>query len=293
MSIHLSAPPEFSEAKLKVLPGPPRMLPWQERREWFRTRFEQTPPPGLSVEEVQAHFTTMPPYYWEQVDESDFIWGLESVHGFLKLMASPHASATAAYVSWRQNTEPDFTRLMLCTWDRHGLLAKAAAAFSAVRMNIVHAHIFTRTDNMVLDQFCVTASGGCGPVSDSRLREMTFLLDGALSEPPRFASVWACSRHKFLAVPSSVPPQIGYDNLTSPDSTLVHIEAADRLGLLYDILQAIADNGFNIKQAHIETRQQLACDTIHITDQDGQKILHDNALKSLCAKLHDVLTIRD
>jgi [protein-PII] uridylyltransferase len=269
------------------------VLPWQERREWFRAKFEQSPPAGASAEELQAHFSMMPANYWEAVDETDFIWGLETVHGFLKLVASPHVAPTSAFVSWRQSTEPLFTRLMLCTWDRHGLLAKAAAAFSAVRLNIVQADIFTRADNMVLDQFCVTAAGSCGPVSDSRLREMTFLLDGALSEPPRFASVWACSRHKFLAPPSSIPPRILYDNLASPDSTIVHIEAADRLGLLYDILQTMADAGLNIKQARIETREQLACDTIHITDQRGQKILDEDLLKSLCAKLHDALSLVD
>jgi [protein-PII] uridylyltransferase len=269
------------------------VLPWQERREWFRAKFEPAPPPGVSAEELQAHFSYMPPYYWEAIDETDFIWGLETVHGFLKLVASPHVAPTSAFVSWRQSPEPHFTRLMLCTWDRHGLLAKAAASFSAVRLNIAQADIFTRTDNMVLDQFCVSAAGACGPVSDSRLREMTFLLDGALSEPPRFASVWACSRHKFLAPPSSVSPRILYDNLVSPDSTVVYIESADRLGLLYDILQAMADSGFNIKQARIETREALACDTIHITDRDGQKVLDESALKGLCAKLHAALSLAD
>lgn len=293
MSIHLSAPPEISQYKWTGLPVPPRTLSWQERREWFRTRFEQAPPAGVSAEEVQAHFSTMPKYYWEAVDETDFIWGLETVHGFLKLMASPHAAATAAYISWRQSAESHFTRLMLCTWDRHGLLAKAAAAFSAVRLNIVNADIFTRSDNMVLDQFCVTAAGECGPITDSRLREMTFLLDGALSEPPRFASVWACTRHKFPAAPASVTPRIVYDNLTWPDCTLVHIEAADRLGLLCDVLQTMADDGFNIQRARIATREQLASDGIYITDQKGQKIVDENILKLLCAKLHDALSLGD
>ena len=293
MSIHLSVPPETSESKWTGLPVPPRTLSWRERREWFRARFEQTPPTGVSAEEVQAHFSTMPGYYWEAVDENDFLWGLETVHGFLNLMASPQAAATAAYVSWRLSAEPGFTRLMLCTWDRQGLLAKAAAAFSAVRLSIVNADIFTRSDNMVLDQFCVSAPGECGSIRDSRLREMTFLLDGALSEPPRFASVWACTRHKFLAAPTSVSPRIVYDNLTWPDCTLVHIEAADRLGLLYDILQTMADNGFNIKQARIATQDQLASDSIYITDQKGQKVVDENVLKLLCSKLRDALSIGD
>lgn len=39
---------------------------------------------------------------------------------------------------------------MLCTWDRHSLAAKAAAALSAVGLKIVQADICTRADHIVL-----------------------------------------------------------------------------------------------------------------------------------------------
>jgi len=182
---------------------------------------------------------------------------------------------------------------MLCTWDRHGLLAKAVAALSAVRLNILQADVFTRADNVVLDEFSITDAEGRSAVRPAQLEEMTFLLEGALSEPPRFASIWACSRHKFLAAPSLFAPRIICDNETSPDSTLVHIEAADRLGLLYDILQAIADAGLNIKQASIETEGNLARDTVHVTDERGQKLLDKGWLESLRARLEAALTVSD
>lgn len=43
-------------------------------------------------------------------------------------------------------------------------------------------------------------------------------------------------------------------------STLVRVEAPDRLGLLYDILQTISDRGLNFTQARIETERRLARD---------------------------------
>src|ERR1051326_4966868 len=245
---------------------------WNQRREWLRTRLEQRQFPGISVEEVEVHFSTMPAHYWERVTEDELIWALQTVHGFLKLVASPEVPATAPFVTWRQSGLVGQVRVMLCTWDRQGLLAKAAAAFSAVRLNIVQAEGFTRSDNVVLDTFTIAGADGCSPAAPSQMEQMGFLLDGALSEPPRFASVWACSRHKYLAAPSSMPPQIEFNNETCPDSTLVHIEAADRLGLLYDILQAISDAGLNINQARIETENNLARDTIHVTTESGQKV---------------------
>jgi [protein-PII] uridylyltransferase len=282
-----SAPTEVNGAT-----APPRDLSWCERREWFRARLEERQLASISAEEIEVHFSAMPPCYWERVTEADLIWGLETIHGFLKLIASPQVLATAPFVSWRQTDQPHGARVMLCTWNRHGLLAKAAAAFSAVRLNIVSAQVFTRADNIVLDEFFVTNGDGRTTANEVRMQEMTFLLEGALSEPPRFASVWACSRHKLLATPSAVVPRVTFDNDSSEESTGVQVVAADRLGLLYDILQALADAGLNIKEAHIETEKNLARDTIHVTDARGEK-LDPNAFDLLRHKLQTALSLPD
>ena len=122
---------------------------------------------------------------------------------------------------------------------------------------------------------------------------MTFLLEGALSEPPRFASVWACSRHRFLAPPNPLPPRISFDNDTFPVSTIVRVAAADRLGLLYDILQTLADCDLNIRQARIETDDDLAHDSIHVTDRHGHQVLDPLRLEELRGKLEAALTVKD
>jgi [protein-PII] uridylyltransferase len=171
------------------------------------------------------------------------------------------------------------------------LLAKAAAAISAVRLSIIQADVFTRADDVVLDTFTIAAGDGRSAVLPSQMEQMAFLLEGALSEPPRFASIWACSRHKYLAPASQHAPRISFDNDSSPDNTLVQIEAPDRLGLLYDALQALADSGLNIKQARIDTQKSLARDTIHVTNAAGQKILDQAQLDALRARLESALTV--
>jgi len=264
---------------------------WQERRDWLREQLRQHPVAEISPEEIDVHFSAMPDHYWERVNEKDLAWGLETIHGFLKLVTTQNVPATAPFVNWRQMPAAGQTRIMLCTWDRHGLLAKAAAALSAVRLNILQAEVFTRTDNVVLDLFSVTHSDGHGPATATQLQEMTFLIEGALSEPPRFASVWACSRHKFLASPGRYAPKISFDNDASPVSTLVHVEASDRLGLLYDLLQALADSGLSITQACIETRNDLAYDSIYVTNARGEKVVDPRELEKLRASLQTAITV--
>jgi len=262
-----------------------------ERRERLRQHLQEKPLSGINPEEIEVHFSAMPAHYWERVNEADLLWGLETIHGFLKLVATPSIPPTKPFVDWRPAPEAGRTRVLFCTWDRHGLLAKAAAAFSAVRLNILQADVFTRADNVVLDVFSVSHSDGHGPATKTQLQEMTFLLEGALSEPPRFASLWACSRHKFLASPPASPPRILFDNDRSPDSTVVHVESGDRLGLLYDILQTIADHGLDIRQAWIETHRDIAHDTIGVTNAQGEKVLDPAELEKLRRSLEAAITV--
>ena len=275
-----------------ALPEPGLHLPWQERREHFRAGLQEQIPAGVGADEVAAHFDGMPAHYWERVTLGDLRWGLATIHGFLRLVSAGEVPATMPLVDWRPGAESGQTRIMLCTWDRHGLLAKAAAALSAVRLNIFEADVFTRLDNLVLDVFCVTDAERPGsPANPARLEELRFLVEGALSEPPRFASVWACSRHKYLAAPSQFKARIFFDNQSSASATVLRVEASDRLGLLYDILQTAADSGLNITQALVQTEANVARDVFHLTDENGQKISELLRLEELKRSLEAALTV--
>jgi [protein-PII] uridylyltransferase len=289
----MSRPAVISERTGNDVASAPPMTsnPAEARREGFRCRLREHPPSGLGAEELEAHCSSMPEHYWERVTEADLVWGLTAVHGFLKLMASPNVPATTPYIEARQAVEGGRTRVMLCTWDRRGLLAKAAAAFSALRLSILEAEAFTRSDNIVLDVFSVVDLESSGPATEARLKETFFLVEGALSEPPRFASVWMCSRHKYLVSPGPALPRITFDNRSSEQSTILRLEAPDRLGLLYDLLQALADEGLDVSQAHITTEGTLARDTVYFRDADGQKVLAADRLTQLRLKLRQAVML--
>lgn len=83
-------------------------------------------------------------------------------------------------------------------------------------------------------------------------------------------------------------PEISFDNERSPNWTLVRIEAADRIGLLREILRVIADAELNTRHARIETDANLARDSIYVTDRQGRK-LPDDRLAWLRARLEAAL----
>jgi len=276
-----------------TLEEPGLHVPWQDRREQFRANLQEQQPPGIGTDELTAHFEGMPAHYWERLTHADLFWGLTTIHGFLKLVAAPDVPPTTPLIDWQPGNETSHTRIMLCTWDRHGLLAKAAAALSAVRLNILEADVFTRQDNVVLDVFCVTDAERRAPANPARLEELKFLIEGALSQPPRFASVWACSRHKYLAAPSHFKPRIVFENDSLASATVLRVQASDRVGLLYDILQTIADSGLNITQARVETVANMAQDIFHLTDENGQKINEVLRMDELKRRLEAALTVID
>lgn len=260
---------------------PESSLTWRQRREQLRAGLCTAPLPNIPPEEVEAHCDAMPSYYWESISQDDLAWGIQSVHAFFETISRPEALATTPFLDWRVAPACGVTRVMLCTWDRHGLLAKAAAAFSALNINIVQADVFTRADNVVLDVFHVSAADGRAPITAQAREEVGFLIAGALSEPPRFASVWAYSRHKYLIRAADAPPRLCFDNDSDRDNTVLRIEAPDRLGFLYDVLQTLADLGLDIKQARIHTENGLASDQFCFTDCAGQKVIDPVRLREI------------
>src|SRR4051812_10803722 len=116
----------------------------------LQQRLTQTPPQGLLRDEVEAHFRGMPTRYWETVTKGELIWALETVHAFLAKLRTWDAPGAPAVATLRHCPERGFTKVMVCTWDRPGLLARIAATFGALRLNILQSDIYTRRDNVAL-----------------------------------------------------------------------------------------------------------------------------------------------
>jgi UTP:GlnB (protein PII) uridylyltransferase len=63
-----------------------------------------------------------------------------------------------------------------------------------------------------------------------------------------------------------------------PGYTVMTVEASDRLALLHDVLQALADCTLDVAQAFVDTSNQIARDIFHITDLNGNPIAHQSQI---------------
>jgi [protein-PII] uridylyltransferase len=255
--------------------------PCSHQRERLYGLLKQHPLTDISADEVEAHFRTMPNRYWDRVTKTELLSGLATVHAFLRKLSMTEFAASALVADWWDCPERGFTKVMVCAWDRPGLLTKIAAAFSALRLNILRADVYTRSDNLVLDVFEVCDLKHRHLADSSRLKHLVFLLEGALNEPPRFASIWAGEFHKTLRLGKGGVCQVEFDNDLSNEYTVLRIEATDRLGLLHDILEALVGCSVNIAQAAVETETNVAHDVLYVTDFEGRKIVDPARLESI------------
>jgi len=253
---------------------------WEWHRDRLRRRIAQQPIEGIPPEEVDAHFAGMPAHYWDRISDAELVWSLQTVHRFLTGLVATESGDTALATDWRHYPRQDITKFLVCTWDRQGLLTKLAGYISALRLNVVRAEVYTRADNIVLDFFWL-CDGTHRHITDlDRLRQLSFLLEGGLAQPPRFVSTWAVDSHKHLPRVSSIPTKVMFSN-SHPNHTIVTVEASERLGLLHDILQVFSDHEFNIAEALIDTIDNVARDVFFVTDHQKNRILDPQRLAAL------------
>jgi len=113
-------------------------------------------PASFSKEEVDAHFASLPPHYFQIHAAREIITDLTLGHRFMHHQLAEEEKALEPVLIWHNEVDRGYTSAKICTWDRAGLFSKIAGSFSAAGINILSAQIFTRADGIVLDTFFVT-----------------------------------------------------------------------------------------------------------------------------------------
>jgi glutamate-ammonia-ligase adenylyltransferase len=80
-----------------------------------------------------------------------------------------------------------------------------------------------------------------------------------------------------------LPVEIDIDNDADPECTLMHIEAEDTIGFLYELSNSLAVSGVSIQRVRIQTNGDQALDTLAVVDHGGRKITDPLRLSELRA----------
>ncbi len=282
---------------MEMLTGGTEFIRAEERlRELLAEEVLRSLPGRLSEEELQAHFGTLPPRYFQIHSAPEITRDLALVHRFLHLQIAPdEQNALEPLLDWHNEPDRGYTVVKICTWDRSGLFSHLTGSLSAAGINILTAQIFTRSDGIVLDTFFVTDARTGGLVTREEREEFEALLVKVLTGATvNFSELIARQQPDTRPLYQSydgdrIPTQIHFDNEASESRTSVEVETEDRVGLLHAITQALAETGLDISAAKIVTEKGAAVDTFYVNEKGGSKISDASRREFIERKMRDAI----
>jgi [protein-PII] uridylyltransferase len=181
----------------------------------------------------------------------------------------------------------------VCTKDRYGLFSKIAGSMFLNRLNIHEAQIHTWGNGVALDLFRVE---DVTKEIDRRLqqfrKDLGDILNGTVSLKTLFSQ-----RRETNGIPQKViprvPAEVKVDNQDSDFYTIVEVTGEDRLGILYEMTQALTDHGCDIHFARISTLGNRIVDVFYIQDTWGEKIVEEQKIENLKTSLLHRLVSRE
>ena len=182
------------------------------------------------------------------------------------------------------------TELTVFAPDHPRLLALITGACAAAGANIAGAQIFTTTDGMALDTILIQREFPDEADEIRRAERVGDLIRKALE-----GKVWLKDRVESAAIakqkfkPFWVEPRVIIDNQSSNRFTVVEINGLDRIGLLYQLTEALFGLSLNIASAHITTFGEKAIDVFYVTDLTGDKITNPTRQAQIENQLMTVL----
>lgn len=233
-------------------------------------------------EEVEAHFASMPERYFRHRGVGSIVRHLKLFHRFFRQVRKTTNESLVPVLGWEARPNEGYSLLEVAGWNRHHLLAKVAGALAARNLNILSADLYTRADDLVLNIFRI-CTATFNPVTSPReieriekLLEQEFdvgekqvnfrsLIENRVSpsiireEPPNF----------------EIPQRVSIHNDDDEASTILEIQAQDRIGLLYDIFTILGNLDAEVLNARISTQAGAAIDRFYLVDSHTERKIVD------------------
>jgi [protein-PII] uridylyltransferase len=248
----------------------------------FRTRMTDWSPAQLD-RYMARHYDA----YWLNADVEHHV-------AHAKLIASADQAGEAVATAIKTDQFTAITELTVLAPDHPRLLALLTGACAAAGANIASAQIFTTTDGVALDTLLIQREFEAETDERRRAERIVELIGKTVKGDIRIGQVVAeQTKPRRRLQPFTVEPRVVIDNESSNRLTVIEINGLDRIGLLYDLTEALWRLNLNIGSAHITTFGERAVDVFYVTDLTGAKITNPTRREAVVRRLLGVLRAAD
>ncbi|MCX6137566.1 MAG: [protein-PII] uridylyltransferase [Ignavibacteriales bacterium] len=203
-----------------------------------------------------------------------------------------HAAASVETITVLVDHEVSYTTLTAVTHDAPQLLSHLCGVLSANDANIFDAHIFTRTDSMVIDQFRVTDIATGKRLSEHQAEKIITDFEHVLRGTETIDALFERHQRRWKRRPRPMlHPNIKRDVEfeESADYTIIDVSAPDTTGFLYRVTETISGLGLAIYFAKIATRVDGIVDSFYVLESDGTPVRAGNRKEEIRAVILDTI----
>lgn len=257
--------------------------------------------PGISTDEIVAHFGLLPDRYFVHTDSAEIALHIQMVNSLLRSITTADSVGTLRpVIEWKDDLNRSLTVVNVVTWDRAGLFYKLAGAFSVAGLSILGSKVISRNDHIAIDTFYVVEPGR-GPVQSAHAQEKFArtieealvanrdLYPDIMAQAKRLAATRYLIASNGDALQSSFPPTVDVYSELALKRVIIEVQARDQIGLLYRLAKTISDHGFDITFARIGTERGVAIDTFHAEPANNEPVETPERLAALKAALAEVI----
>jgi [protein-PII] uridylyltransferase len=272
-----------------------------ENKEMTRQTLISQHIPGISPDEITAHFNLLPERYFIQTESPEITLHIQMVNRLLHSISSADSlGSLRPVIEWKDDINRSYTTVHVVTWDRAGLFYKLAGAFSVAGLSILSARITTRSDHIAIDTFHVVVPGR-GVVQNQAAMD-TFartVEDGLVTNKDLLPDITAQAKKYAAAtrytatnqdLPATFPPTVDVYHELSLNRIIVEVQAHDQIGLLYRLVKTISDHGYDTTFARINTERSIAIDTFYIEPSKPEPTVDTVRLHHLKETLRALIT---
>lgn len=247
--------------------------------------------PPQQVAAFEVHVGQLPPRYLVSYELDQVERHLRLVTRLATSLAGSDRVVEKGAIELEFVEHTDRTELVIGTRDQRHLLAKICCVLAVNDIDILHADVQTRDDDLVIDTFQVTDTDGTPALPAWKKDRVAETLGEVIADQvevqtlfDKYSSNWG--RRSEIPVRE---PEVSFENQVSDRYTVVDVNAQDGVGLLYTITHCLGEHELDIHMAIINTVVDRANDAFYVVDANDQKIVNYDALEAIRTRLLDGL----